>query len=96
MVAESQKIKEPWTRSLVKTITYRIFIIILDFTFIYLLTRARADRQPLEGGPRRGEGEGTEIDIGVCEPVLHSPSTRTFPRSSLPVVHRSNVSCCRE
>ena len=38
MVIESQKIKEPWTRSLVKTITYRIFIIILDFTFVYLLT----------------------------------------------------------
>lgn len=30
--------KERWTRSLVKAITYRIVIIILDFTVIYLLT----------------------------------------------------------
>jgi uncharacterized membrane protein len=38
MVGEDRKVKEPWTRSLVKTITYRALIIILDFTFIYLLT----------------------------------------------------------
>jgi uncharacterized membrane protein len=38
MVFEGQKVKEPWTRSLVKTVTYRALIIILDFTFIYLLT----------------------------------------------------------
>ena len=30
--------KEYWTRSLVKAVTYRIIIIILDFTVIYLLT----------------------------------------------------------
>ena len=38
MAAESHKIKERWSRSLVKTVTYRIVIIILDFTSIYLLT----------------------------------------------------------
>ena len=30
--------REYWTRSLVKAITYRIIIIILDFTVVYLLT----------------------------------------------------------
>ncbi len=30
--------KEYWTRSLLKAITYRIIILILDFTVIYLLT----------------------------------------------------------
>jgi len=30
--------KEYWTRSLTKAITYRIVILILDFTAVYLLT----------------------------------------------------------
>jgi len=30
--------KEHWTRSLTKAITYRILILILDFTVVYLLT----------------------------------------------------------
>lgn len=30
--------KEYWTRSLAKALTYRILIVILDFTVIYLLT----------------------------------------------------------
>ena len=30
--------KDHWTRSLVKAVTYRIAILILDFTSIYLLT----------------------------------------------------------
>jgi len=30
--------KEAWSRALTKTITYRVFILILDFTVIYLLT----------------------------------------------------------
>ncbi len=30
--------KEYWTRSLAKAVTYRIIIIILDFTAVYLLT----------------------------------------------------------
>ena len=31
--------REHWRRSIAKTLTYRIVIIILDFTVIYLLTR---------------------------------------------------------
>jgi len=31
--------KEHWTRSLTKAISYRILIIVLDFTSIYLFTR---------------------------------------------------------
>lgn len=31
--------KEYWTRSLVKAVTYRILIVIMDFTVIYLLTQ---------------------------------------------------------
>jgi uncharacterized membrane protein len=31
---------EHWRRSLVKAITYRLLIIALDITFIYLLTRS--------------------------------------------------------
>jgi len=38
MAVENHKVKEHWTRSLVKTVTYRIIIIILDFTSVYLLT----------------------------------------------------------
>ena len=30
--------KDLWTRSLVKAVTYRVAIVILDFTSIYLLT----------------------------------------------------------
>jgi len=30
--------KEHWTRSLTKAVTYRILILILDFTAVYLLT----------------------------------------------------------
>jgi adenylylsulfate kinase len=30
--------KESWKRSFVKTLTYRILIVILDFSLIYLLT----------------------------------------------------------
>ena len=32
--------EETWLRSLAKTITYRILILILDFAVIYLLTRS--------------------------------------------------------
>lgn len=32
------KSKEHWKRSLAKTITYRVLILILDFSVIYLLT----------------------------------------------------------
>jgi len=35
---ETHKAEETWTRSIVKTVSYRIFIIILDFGTIYLLT----------------------------------------------------------
>jgi uncharacterized membrane protein len=38
MVVENNGIKEHGTRSLVKTPTYRILIVILDFIFIYTLT----------------------------------------------------------
>jgi adenylylsulfate kinase len=38
MRTEKQEPKEHWKRSLTKTITYRIVILILDFTAIYLLT----------------------------------------------------------
>ena len=38
-MANEKGFKEGWQRSLAKAITYRIIIIILDFTFIYLLTR---------------------------------------------------------
>ena len=31
--------KEMWTRSLAKAVTYRVFILILDFSVIFLLTR---------------------------------------------------------
>ena len=31
--------KESWLRSLTKTVTYRVAILILDFTVIYLLTQ---------------------------------------------------------
>ena len=31
--------KEHWLRSLVKTVVYRIIIIIMDFTVVYLLTK---------------------------------------------------------
>jgi len=31
--------KEHWSRSLVKTIVYRIVVLILDFSTIYLLTK---------------------------------------------------------
>ena len=30
--------KEHWTRSLTKAVTYRILILILDFTSVYILT----------------------------------------------------------
>jgi uncharacterized membrane protein len=36
--AAGRDYKEYWTRSLVKVVTYRILIIILDFTVVYLLT----------------------------------------------------------
>ena len=32
------KFFESWKRSLVKAITYRILVVILDFIFVYLLT----------------------------------------------------------
>jgi adenylylsulfate kinase len=35
----NQRFKESWLRSLAKTVTYRIAILILDFTVIYLLTQ---------------------------------------------------------
>jgi len=38
MNLEKHEFKEHWTRSLTKAITYRIAIIILDFTSVYLLT----------------------------------------------------------
>jgi len=36
---ETAKLKARWRRSLIKAITYRIVIILLDITVIYLLTR---------------------------------------------------------
>ncbi|MCX6775998.1 MAG: DUF2061 domain-containing protein [Candidatus Micrarchaeota archaeon] len=36
--AERHYFKEGWKRSLAKALTYRILIIILDFTVIYLFT----------------------------------------------------------
>lgn len=38
MVEENNHHRETWTRSLTKTITYRVMILVLDFTVIYLLT----------------------------------------------------------
>jgi len=38
MNVEKHEFKEHWTRSLTKALTYRIVILILDFTSIYLLT----------------------------------------------------------
>ena len=38
MNLEKPEFKERWTRSLTKAITYRIVILVLDFTSIYLLT----------------------------------------------------------
>jgi len=35
---ERHDFKEHWTRSLTKAVTYRIVIIVLDFTAVYLLT----------------------------------------------------------
>ena len=31
--------KEPWKRSLAKAAVYRVFILLLDFTVVYILTR---------------------------------------------------------
>lgn len=36
--SKKQNLKETFKRSLVKTISYRLFIILLDFTTIYLIT----------------------------------------------------------
>jgi len=38
MNLEKHEFKEHWTRSLTKAITYRLVILILDFTAVYLLT----------------------------------------------------------
>jgi len=38
MNLEKHEFKEHWTRSLTKAVTYRIVILVLDFTSIYLLT----------------------------------------------------------
>lgn len=38
MTAERRDYKEHWTRSLTKAISYRILIVVLDFTSIYLFT----------------------------------------------------------
>ena len=38
MTLGKRDFKEHWARSLTKAITYRILILILDFTVIYLLT----------------------------------------------------------
>lgn len=38
MTDEKRDFKVGWTRSLTKAVTYRILIIIMDFTAIYLLT----------------------------------------------------------
>jgi len=39
MNAGKHDFKENWARSLTKAITYRVVILILDFTAVYLLTR---------------------------------------------------------
>jgi len=38
MNAGRQIFREQWTRSLTKAVTYRVLILILDFTSVYLLT----------------------------------------------------------
>jgi adenylylsulfate kinase len=38
-MSDEKHSKDLWSRSLVKAVTYRVAIIILDFTSIYLLTR---------------------------------------------------------
>jgi len=38
MTLERRDFKEHWTRSLTKAVTYRIVILVLDFTSVYLLT----------------------------------------------------------
>jgi uncharacterized membrane protein len=37
-MAKGKQLSDNWRRSLVKTITYRVAIIILDFTVIFLFT----------------------------------------------------------
>jgi uncharacterized membrane protein len=39
MKNNSHHFKEIWYRSLTKTVTYRILILILDFSVVYLLTK---------------------------------------------------------
>jgi adenylylsulfate kinase len=36
---KNKKIEETWLRSLVKTATYRVLILLLDFAVIYFLTK---------------------------------------------------------
>ena len=38
MNVEKHEFKEHWTRSLTKAVTYRIVILVLDFTSVYLIT----------------------------------------------------------
>lgn len=38
LVVEKHSFRERWTRSLVKALSYRVLIIILDFTVVYLLS----------------------------------------------------------
>jgi len=35
---KEHELKEHWTRSLVKALTYRIIVLIMDFTSVYLFT----------------------------------------------------------
>lgn len=39
MKRQTHHFKERWTRSLVKAVVYRVFILLLDFTAVYALTR---------------------------------------------------------